>query len=101
MLVLMSFEYYKIYNLSNYLLHVHGNKLSVVKLSYSVSTVSKSNFFIDFITFSKFNKLAMPRKVLVLLYLMRYKTIKDVYFYNFLSMFENRNSVNFISRFFK
>jgi len=100
MLILISLEYYKIYNLSNYLLHVVGNELKVVKLSYSISNVINKSFFIDFLTLVNFEKGKRVKKILIVLYLLKYKKIKDIYFINFLNMFDN-NNMGFFSKFFK
>jgi hypothetical protein len=101
MLLLICMEYYTIYNLSNYLLHVVGNELKVVKLSYSISSVINKPFFIDFLTLVNFEKGKRVKKILIILYLLKYRKIKDIYFFNFLSMFDNNNNMNFFSRFFK
>jgi hypothetical protein len=101
MLILISLEYYKIYNLSNYLLHVVNNELRVVKLSYSISSVIKTNFFMDFVTLVNFEKGKRIKKILVILYLLKYKKLKDIYFLNFFGMFDNNHNINFFSKFFK
>jgi len=101
MLFLISIEYYKIYNLSTYLLHVVNNEVKVVKLSYFNSDIIKSDFFLDFITLVNFEKSKRVEKILVLLYLLKYKKIKDIYFFNFLYIFNNRHNLKFLSKLFK
>jgi hypothetical protein len=101
MLVLISLEYYKIYNLSNYLLHIVNNEVKVVKLSYSISSIIKTNFFTDFVTLVNFEKGKRVKKILVILYLLKFKKLKDIYFLNFLNMFNNNHNINYFSKFFK
>jgi|SRR5215467_13007694 len=101
MLILIFFEFYKIYILSNYLLYVFGNQVNVVTVSYSLSNLIKTDFFLDFITLVNFEKGKRIKKILVFLYLLKYKKLKDIYFLNFLYMFNKKHNLNFLSKFFK
>jgi hypothetical protein len=101
MLIVIALEYFKIYNISSYLLHTIKNNVEVVRLAYSVSNVIKTNYFIDFVTLVDLKKvnLRTTNKIMVAVYLLKFKKIKDIYILNFLNNYENGRK--FLNKFFK
>lgn len=101
MLVIITLEYFKIYNIAYYLLHVIKNNVEVVRLAYSLSNVVKTNYFLDFLTLVNLKKLNVKgvSKVLLVVYLLKFKKIKDIYLINFFNNYEYGKK--FLSKFFK
>jgi hypothetical protein len=101
MLVIITLEYFKIYNVSSYLLHTIKNNVEVVRLAYSISNVMKTNYFVDFITLVDLKKVNLytTNKIMVAVYLLRFKKIKDIYILNFLNNYESGKK--FLNKFFK
>lgn len=101
MLVIIALDYFKIYRFGSYLLHAFKNEIEVIRSAYSVSNLSKTKYFVDFLTLTTLNKFRFKRsnKVMVSVYLLRFKKIKDIYIINFLNNYDNTRK--FINKFFK
>jgi len=101
MLIIITLEYFKIYNVSYYLLHTIKNNVEVVRLAYSVSNVIKTNYFVNFLTLVDLNKINLrtTNKIMLAVYLLKFKKIKDIYILNFLNNYESGRK--FLNKFFK
>jgi hypothetical protein len=101
MLIIIALDYFKIYRFGSYLLHAFKSEVEVIKLAYSVSNVGKTNYFLKFIVYTAMKMHAFKRttRVMVYVYLFRFKKIKDVYLLNFLNNYDNARK--FINKFFK
>jgi len=101
MLMIMLLEHFNIYKFSNYLLHSIKHDIEIIRFAYSVSNVIKTEYFVNFITLVDLNKFKFKNtnKVMVAIYLLRFKKVKDIYLINFLNNYENGRK--FLNKFFK
>src|ERR1700739_3757936 len=101
MLIIMLLEQFNIYRFSNYLLHTIRNDMELIRLAYSVSNFFKTNYFVDFLTLVDLNKFKFKHtnRILVAVYLLKFKKVKDIYLLIFLNNYENGRK--FLNRFFK
>jgi len=101
MLSIMLFEHFNILKFSGYLLYTVRNEIEVVRLAYAISNYMKTEYFIDFLSLINLekHKFFTTNKVLIVVYLLKFKKIKDICLLNFLNNYENGKK--FLNKFFK
>jgi len=97
----MLFEHFNILKFSGYLLYTVRNEIEVVRLAYAISNYMKTEYFIDFLSLINLekHKFFTTNKVLIVVYLLKFKKIKDICLLNFLNNYENGKK--FLNKFFK
>jgi heme/copper-type cytochrome/quinol oxidase subunit 1 len=101
MLIIIALDYYKIYRFGLYLLHSFKNEIQVIWSAYSVSNLSKTKYFVNFLNLTTSREFQFKRayKVLVPVYSFKFRRFKDIYIVNMLNNYDSTRK--FVNRFFK